>query len=73
MHDLLGDQKIGGGLAWISGEVPVLLVVGALLSQWVRQDRRVAARTDRHQEAYPDDDELAAYNAMLAELGRSRR
>ncbi|MCM6772492.1 cytochrome c oxidase assembly protein [Nocardia sp. CDC159] len=73
MHDLLADQKIGGSLAWISGEVPVLLVVGALLSQWARQDRRVAARTDRHQDAYPDDDELTAYNAMLAELGRSRR
>ncbi|MFI5780730.1 cytochrome c oxidase assembly protein [Nocardia sp. NPDC051570] len=73
MHDLFSDQKIGGSLAWISGEVPVLLVVGALLSQWARQDRRVAARGDRHQDAYPEDDELTAYNAMLAELGRSRR
>ncbi len=73
MHDLFADQKIGGSLAWISGEIPVLLVVGALLSQWARQDRRVAARGDRHQQAYPEDDELAAYNAMLAELGRSRR
>ncbi|MBF6328362.1 cytochrome c oxidase assembly protein [Nocardia transvalensis] len=73
MHDLFSDQKVGGSLAWISGEIPVLLVVGALLSQWARQDRRVAARSDRHQDTYPDDDELTAYNAMLAELGRSRR
>lgn len=73
MHDVLADQRLGGTLAWISGEVPVLLVVGALLSQWARADRRIAVRGDRHQEAFPDDDELTAYNAMLAELARTRR
>ena len=73
MSDPMHDQWVGGTLAWISGEIPVLLVVGALLSQWATQDRREAKRSDRHQERFPDDDELAAYNAMLAELGRSRR
>jgi cytochrome c oxidase assembly factor CtaG len=73
MTDLLHDQWLGGTLAWISGEVPVLLVVGALLSQWSKQDRREAARGDRHQERFPEDDELTAYNAMLEQLQRSRR
>ncbi|WP_227983688.1 cytochrome c oxidase assembly protein [Nocardia spumae] len=73
MADPLADQKLGGTLAWISGEVPVLLVVVALLSQWATQERRAAARIDRHQEAFPDDDELLAYNAMLAQLARDRR
>ncbi|WP_405179246.1 cytochrome c oxidase assembly protein [Nocardia sp. NBC_01377] len=70
--DLLADQRAGGGIAWVAGEVPVLIVVGALLTQWVAQDRRVAARTDRKDETYGDSD-LDAYNAMLAELARSRR
>ncbi|MGW4243495.1 cytochrome c oxidase assembly protein [Nocardia sp. NPDC004722] len=73
MHDLLADQRLGGTLAWISGEVPVLLVVGALLSQWAKQERKEAARFDRHQEEYPEDDELAAYNAMLDQLSARRR
>ncbi|MEC3954115.1 cytochrome c oxidase assembly protein [Nocardia sp. CDC153] len=73
MRDLLSDQHLGGTLAWISGEVPVLLVVGALLSQWAKSERKQAARIDRHQEEYPEDDELAAYNAMLTQLRASRR
>lgn len=70
--DLLSDQRTGGGIAWISGEVPVLLVVGALLTQWVAQDRRTALRTDRRDDEYGDS-EFAAYNAMLEQLARNRR
>ncbi|WP_063129064.1 cytochrome c oxidase assembly protein [Nocardia fusca] len=70
--DLPADQHAGGGIAWVAGEVPVLIVVGALLTQWVAQDRRTAVRTDRKHDTYGDSD-LAAYNAMLAELARSRR
>lgn len=70
--DLLADQHAGGGIAWVAGEVPVLIVVGALLTQWVTQDRRTAVRTDRKDDTYGDSD-LAAYNAMLAELARSRK
>ncbi|RJO73617.1 cytochrome c oxidase assembly protein [Nocardia panacis] len=70
--DLLSDQHTGGGIAWVSGEVPILLVVGALLTQWVAQDRRTATRTDRRDEEYGDSD-LAAYNAMLEQLARTRR
>ncbi|MEV0358141.1 cytochrome c oxidase assembly protein [Nocardia sp. NPDC050697] len=70
--DLLADQRMGGGIAWVAGEVPVLIVVAALLTQWVAQDRRTAVRTDRREERYGDS-ELDAYNAMLGELARSRR
>jgi putative copper resistance protein D len=74
LTNLMSDQRLGGELAWISGEIPVLLVVGALLSQWARQDTKVAVRKDRAQDkTYTDDDELAAYNAMLAELSRNRQ
>lgn len=70
--DLLADQRMGGGIAWVSGEVPVLLVVGALLTQWAAQDRRTAVRTDRKDDEYQDSD-LEAYNAMLEKLAQSRR
>ncbi|WP_036528389.1 cytochrome c oxidase assembly protein [Nocardia sp. CNY236] len=69
--DLLADQRVGGAIAWVAGEVPILIVVGALLTQWVAQDRRVAVRTDRKDDVYGDSD-LDAYNAMLVELARTR-
>jgi putative copper resistance protein D len=65
--DPLADQKLGGGLAWASGEIPLLIVVVALLVQWSRQDERTARRDDRRADADGDAD-LAAYNAMLRRL-----
>nr|WP_083467369.1 cytochrome c oxidase assembly protein [Kibdelosporangium sp. MJ126-NF4] len=65
--DLLADQRLGGGIAWASGELPVLVVVIALLVQWSRSDERDARRHDRNPES---DDELAAYNAMLSKLAK---
>ena len=44
LPDLLADQRVGGGIAWATGELPVLLVVIVLLVQWSREDARVAAR-----------------------------
>ncbi len=67
--DLLGDQKLGGGIAWATGEVPLVLVLIALLIQWRRSDQRTATRLDRAADR-DDDADLAAYNAMLAELAR---
>jgi putative copper resistance protein D len=67
--DLLGDQHLGGGIAWAAGEVPLVIVMLALLVQWARSDRRTARRLDRAADR-DDDAELAAYNAMLAELAR---
>ena len=67
--DLLGDQHLGGGIAWAAGEVPLVVVMIALLIQWSRSDRRTAKRLDRAAER-DDDADLAAYNAMLAHLAR---
>jgi putative copper resistance protein D len=67
--DLLGDQRLGGGIAWAAGEVPLVVVMIALLVQWTRSDRRTATRLDRAAERDHGAD-LAAYNAMLAELAR---
>ncbi|OBF01898.1 cytochrome c oxidase assembly protein [Mycobacterium sp. 852002-10029_SCH5224772] len=65
--DLLGDQRLGGGIAWAAGELPLVIVMLALLIQWARSDRRTAKRLDRAADR-DDDAELAAYNAMLAQL-----
>jgi putative copper resistance protein D len=65
--DLIGDQRLGGGIAWAAGEVPLVLVMIALLIQWRRSDQRTATRLDRAADR-DDDAELAAYNAMLAEM-----
>ncbi|MGH3614088.1 MAG: cytochrome c oxidase assembly protein [Pseudonocardia sp.] len=65
--DPLRDQQLGGGLAWASGEIPLLLVVIALLVQWSRLDERSARRDDRRADADGGSD-LAAYNAMLHRL-----
>jgi putative copper resistance protein D len=61
--DLLADQHLGGGIGWAMGELPILLVLGAVFVQWARSDAREAVRFDRG-----NDDELARYNARLAQL-----
>ncbi|MEU5690392.1 cytochrome c oxidase assembly protein [Actinosynnema sp. NPDC020468] len=63
----LEEQRLGGGIAWAAGEVPLLVVMVALLVQWARQDDRDARRSDRRAEADGDAD-LAAYNAMLKKM-----
>lgn len=70
--DLLSDQRLGGGIAWAAGELPVLLVLIALLVQWARADDREARRNDRREDA-SGDAELAAYNAMLRQLAEGPR
>jgi cytochrome c oxidase assembly factor CtaG len=81
--DLLGDQHLGGGIGWALGELPVLLVLGAVFVQWTRTDARDAARFDRDADRAsrraaagntPVDDELSRYNTYLASLAeRDRR
>ncbi|MCD2109970.1 MULTISPECIES: cytochrome c oxidase assembly protein [Rhodococcus] len=68
-YDLFSDQKVGGSIAWSAGEIPLVLVMLALLVQWSRSDRRTARRVDRAAER-DDDADLAAHNAMFAELAR---
>ncbi|UVS77589.1 cytochrome c oxidase assembly protein [Actinokineospora sp. UTMC 2448] len=65
--DLLADQRLGGGIAWASGEIPLLVVLIALLVQWARADDREARRSDRRVDS-GDSDELEAYNAMLKKM-----
>ena len=67
--DLIGDQRLGGGIAWAAGEIPLVLVMIALLIQWTRSDRRTATRLDRAADR-DDDADLAAYNAMLAQMAK---
>jgi putative copper resistance protein D len=43
----LVDQQTGAGIAWAFGEVPSLVIVLALLYQWIRSDEREAGRLDR--------------------------
>ncbi len=69
--DPLRDQALGGGLAWASGEAPLLLVVLALLIQWSRQDERSARRDDRRADA-DGDASLKEYNSMLRRLATQR-
>ncbi|RIV39712.1 cytochrome c oxidase assembly protein [Micromonospora radicis] len=74
----LQDQWAAGGIAWSFGELPTVIVMGALLYQWIKADQREARRRDRvadRAEAQGrEDPELAAYNRMLAELAeRDRR
>ncbi|MGK2320517.1 cytochrome c oxidase assembly protein [Gordonia rhizosphera] len=71
LADLSRDQFLGGAIAWGSSEVPAVLVVIALVSQWAGQDRRQAKQQDRRVDVYHDD-ELDAYNRMLAEMSRDR-
>lgn len=70
MTDLLGDQYVGGGIAWAAGELPLLIVVIALGVQWSRQDARAARRSDRQADR-DGGQELDAYNEMLDQI-RSR-
>lgn len=71
VSDPLVDQRLGGGLAWAAGEIPLLVVVVALLIQWSRQDERSARRDDRRADVDGDAD-LRAYNAMLRRLATQK-
>lgn len=72
VSDRLHDQWLGGAIAWGASEVPVVLVVVAIVAQWAKSDRREARRADRHAETY-EDVELDDYNKMLEDLARTRR
>lgn len=69
--DYAAEQNKGGGIAWALGEIPLLLVTAAHGVQWMRTDRKEAARHDRKEER-TGDQELEAYNAMLQGLADGR-
>lgn len=70
--DLLADQKVGGGITWGIGEIPMLFLALAVAVVWMRTDEKEAKRSDRQAER-DHDAELEAYNAHLAELARQDR
>ncbi|MGN6635031.1 MAG: cytochrome c oxidase assembly protein [Oryzihumus sp.] len=63
----LGDQHVGGGIAWAFSEIPTLLVVAALFVQWSRSSEREARRHDRAA-GRDGEAERLAYNRWLAAL-----
>ncbi|GAA2871118.1 hypothetical protein GCM10010472_30600 [Pseudonocardia halophobica] len=46
--DALADQKVGGGLLWIFGDVVVLFLLAGMFVQWNRSEKREQRRVDRH-------------------------
>ena len=71
--DLLNDQSIAGQVTWFTGEVPALVAVILLAAQWFRSDSSEAAAADLVADAGDSEDELGAYNDMLAELAKRDR
>ncbi|RCW43632.1 putative copper resistance protein D [Halopolyspora algeriensis] len=63
--DLLADQRLGGVIGWLAGEVPLMLALAALLWQWHREQR--------DGDGTGGSEEDAAYTAMLAKMAESRR
>jgi len=75
--NLLADQRMGGGIGWAMGEIPILLALVATFIQWSRDDTKETKRIDRNTErmaAMGQPDDLAKYNTYLSDLAeRDRR
>ncbi|MDA8368992.1 MAG: cytochrome c oxidase assembly protein [Nocardiopsaceae bacterium] len=71
--DVMGDHLWAGGLTWVFGDAPTLVVMLALAILWIRSDDRLTRRSDRQAER-DGDAELNAYLQRLAdhEAARSR-
>ncbi|GIF77239.1 ABC transporter permease [Asanoa siamensis] len=70
------DQYVAGGIAWSFGELPTVLVVGAVFRQWIRADKREQRRLDRaadRAEAGGPPDAHDAYNECLAKVADEER
>ncbi len=72
LHNLAHQQQIGGQITWATGEIPLFIVIIALVWQWFREDQREARRKDRAIDS-GHDDSLEAYNQMLAALAQRDR
>jgi cytochrome c oxidase assembly factor CtaG len=67
---LLSDQHLGAGIAWAFGELPAAIVMGILVLRWIGAHEHEEARLDRaadRAEQLGEEDELARYNAFLAQ------
>ncbi|WP_258142382.1 bifunctional copper resistance protein CopD/cytochrome c oxidase assembly protein [Arthrobacter sp. MYb227] len=63
----LEDQRMGAAAMWGIGEVPTLMLALGVMVSWSRDDAKESKRQDRQADR-DNDAELAAYNAMFAEL-----
>ncbi len=63
--DHLADQAVAGAVLWAAGDLVALLMLGALLRQWMRASEREAQREDRRL------DRLDAQRARSVEPSRS--
>jgi len=61
------DQQRGGGIAWGIGEIPTIVLALIVAVTWSQSDERAAKRRDRQVDAFGDE-ELDAYNEMLAQM-----
>ena len=68
MTDLVGEQRLGGAIAWGATEIPMIIVMIALLSQWATQRREGGPPVGSDRRPAQTDEELDAYNRMLAGL-----
>lgn len=64
------DQYTAGGIAWSFGEVPTVLVLGAVFVQWIRADEREQRRLSRSAERARGKGVPDAHDAYNAWLGR---
>lgn len=63
----LEDQRMGAAAMWGIGEVPTLMLALGVMVSWSRDDAKESKRQDRQADR-DNDAELAAYNAMFADL-----
>jgi putative copper resistance protein D len=67
-RSLPDEQYLGAQVGWLMGEYPILIMAAALVTGWVKSDRRERERFDRR-EGREQDRQLQAYNAYLSRLG----
>lgn len=78
--DLVADQRLGGGIGWATGEIPILLVLITLFLQWRRSDARESRASDRQADRIArgetagrdEHQDYIDYLKSLAEHGRDR-
>jgi len=61
--DPMTDQRWAGVVAWVYGEIPIIVILIATLARWSRQESRRAPR-----ERAREDREMDAYNEYLQSL-----
>lgn len=69
---LMHDQWVGSTIAWAGGEFPLVVVLVALFTQWMRQDKLESQHFDSHVDE-GSDESYDAYNQMLAQLAERDR